>query len=64
MEVCASLTLRRLAIERDGLFGANPAEHAALAYYANSIAHLVGEATPAPNHDPEPVPALLAARPA
>ena len=56
------LTLRRLAIERDGLFAANPAEHAALAYYANSIAHLVGEAAPAPKH--ESVPALLAARPA
>lgn len=56
------LTLRRLAIERDGLFAANPAEHAALAYYANSIAHLVGEAAHAPER--EPVPALLAARPA
>lgn len=56
------LTLRRLATEHDGLFAANPAEHAALAYYANSIAHLVGEAAPAPER--EPAAALLAARPA
>jgi glycerol-3-phosphate O-acyltransferase len=38
------LTLRRLATERDALFSANPEERATLAYYANSIAHLIGEA--------------------
>jgi hypothetical protein len=27
--------------ERDGLFTANPAEQPLLAYYANSIAHLL-----------------------
>ena len=36
------LTLRHLAIERDGLFSANPQELKVLAYYANSIAHLCG----------------------
>ena len=56
------LTLRRLAIERDGLFSANSEELATLAYYANSIAHLVGETATAPAY--EPAPALLAARPA
>jgi glycerol-3-phosphate O-acyltransferase len=35
------LRLRHLVEERDGLFQANPAEAALLAYYANSIAHLV-----------------------
>ena len=35
------LRLRHLVEERDGLFRANPAEAALLAYYANSIAHLV-----------------------
>lgn len=34
------LTLRHLALERDGLLRANPAETRVLAYYANSIAHL------------------------
>ena len=35
------LTLRHLVTERQGLFVANPAELKILAYYANSIAHLV-----------------------
>ena len=35
------LTLRHLVEERDGLYRANPAELKVLAYYANSIAHLV-----------------------
>ena len=34
------LTLRRLVIEREGLFVPNPHELPLLAYYANSIAHL------------------------
>lgn len=48
------LTLRRLAIERDGLFSANPEEGITLAYYANSIAHLVGETAQAPAQDGAP----------
>jgi glycerol-3-phosphate O-acyltransferase len=40
------LTLRRLVIERDGLFAPNPRELPVLAYYANSIAHL-GDGPPA-----------------
>jgi glycerol-3-phosphate O-acyltransferase len=56
------LTLRRLAIECDGLFRANPEENATLAYYANSIAHLIGEPASAPAR--ELAPALLAAQPA
>jgi glycerol-3-phosphate O-acyltransferase len=35
------LTLRRLVLEKDGLFRANPAEAELLGYYANSIAHLL-----------------------
>jgi glycerol-3-phosphate O-acyltransferase len=35
------LRLRHLVEERDGLFSANPAEQPLLAYYANSIAHLL-----------------------
>ena len=35
------LTLRHLVTERQGLFMADPAELKVLAYYANSIAHLV-----------------------
>ena len=35
------LTLRHLARESDGLFAAEPGEMQALAYYANSIAHLL-----------------------
>src|SRR3970040_1931640 len=35
------LRLRHLVDETDGLFRANPAEATLLAYYANSIAHLV-----------------------
>jgi glycerol-3-phosphate O-acyltransferase len=36
-----TLTLRRLVLESDGLFRADPAERRLLAYYANSIAHLL-----------------------
>ncbi|MGL5361541.1 MAG: 1-acyl-sn-glycerol-3-phosphate acyltransferase [Bosea sp. (in: a-proteobacteria)] len=35
------LTLRRLVLEQDGLFTANPKESVLIAYYANSIAHHV-----------------------
>lgn len=35
------LTLRRLVLERDGLLRANPGEARLLAYYANSIVHLL-----------------------
>jgi glycerol-3-phosphate O-acyltransferase len=35
------LRLRRLVDERDGLYEARPAEQPLLAYYANSIAHLL-----------------------
>jgi glycerol-3-phosphate O-acyltransferase len=35
------LQLRHLVEEKDGLFAANPAESGLLAYYANSIAHLL-----------------------
>jgi glycerol-3-phosphate O-acyltransferase len=37
------LTLRRLVDAHDGAYAARPAERAALAYYAHSIAHLLGE---------------------
>jgi glycerol-3-phosphate O-acyltransferase len=36
------LTLRRLVDEADGLYRARPNEARLLAYYANSIAHLLG----------------------
>ncbi|HEX8392618.1 MAG TPA: 1-acyl-sn-glycerol-3-phosphate acyltransferase [Longimicrobium sp.] len=35
------LTLRRMVLETDGLYAANPEEGALLRYYANSIAHLI-----------------------
>jgi glycerol-3-phosphate O-acyltransferase len=35
------LRLRHLVDEKEGLFSANPSEIALLAYYANSIAHLL-----------------------
>jgi glycerol-3-phosphate O-acyltransferase len=35
------LTLRRLVAERDGMFAAVPEERPLLAYYANSVAHLL-----------------------
>ena len=35
------LTLRHLVLEEDGLFRINPVERAVVAYYANSIAHMV-----------------------
>jgi len=38
------LMLRHLVELRDGVYRANPAEHALLAYYANAIAHLVERA--------------------
>lgn len=40
------LTLRRLVEEREGLFTAVPGELPLLRYYANSIAHLFGDAAP------------------
>jgi len=42
------LTLRHLVIERDGLLAPAPGELAVLAYYANSIAHLVATAETGP----------------
>jgi glycerol-3-phosphate O-acyltransferase len=42
------LTLRRLALEEDGLFRAAPDQLDALLYYANSIAHLQGSGVSAP----------------
>jgi glycerol-3-phosphate O-acyltransferase len=36
------LVLRRIALEESGLYRANPDEHAIMAYYANSISHLLG----------------------
>jgi glycerol-3-phosphate O-acyltransferase len=42
------LTMRHLVLESDGLFAVNPDELAVLRYYANSIAHLLPAATPAP----------------
>lgn len=42
------LTLRNIALAEPGdQFRANPAERILLAYYANSIAHLVGQSAPA-----------------
>ena len=38
---CACCTLRRLVEEQDGLFRAREAELPLLAYYANSITHLL-----------------------
>ncbi|MEW6262964.1 MAG: 1-acyl-sn-glycerol-3-phosphate acyltransferase [Thermodesulfobacteriota bacterium] len=38
-EVLDTLKLRRLALEREGLFQADPAQHDLLKYYANSIEH-------------------------
>jgi len=35
------LTLRRLVVEADGLYSANPDELTLLGYYANSIAHFL-----------------------
>src|SRR6185295_13874198 len=35
------LTLRHLVVETDGLYAADPAQLPLLAYYANSIAHLI-----------------------
>jgi glycerol-3-phosphate O-acyltransferase len=42
------LTMRHLVLESDGLFAVNPDELVVLRYYANSIAHLLPAATPAP----------------
>lgn len=42
------LTLRHLVVERDGWLVPNPGELPVLAYYANSIAHLVEGPQPAP----------------
>jgi glycerol-3-phosphate O-acyltransferase len=38
------LVLRHLVLDRDGLYAANDAERPLLAYYANSIAHLLPRA--------------------
>ncbi|MEO8276718.1 MAG: 1-acyl-sn-glycerol-3-phosphate acyltransferase [Thermoanaerobaculia bacterium] len=46
------LTLRHLVVERDGLLATAPGEGAILAYYANSIAHLV-EAAEAKGNSPQ-----------
>jgi len=40
------LTLRRILLEDDGYLRVNPAEHGLLAYYANSIAHLLPDKAP------------------
>lgn len=40
-----TLMLRHLVEEHDGVYRANPKEHALLAYYANAIAHLVEKKT-------------------
>jgi hypothetical protein len=42
------MLLRHMVHERDGLYAADPAESALLAYYANSIAHLLQERALAP----------------
>ncbi len=41
-----TLSLRHLVEVDDGLIRANPAERALLAYYANAIAHLLGDKAP------------------
>ena len=43
------LTLRHLVTESDGLYRANPEEHALLAYYANAVAHLLPAETAEPD---------------
>jgi glycerol-3-phosphate O-acyltransferase len=43
-----TLTLRRLVELGDGVIRVNPAERALLAYYANAIAHLVGDKAASP----------------
>lgn len=48
------LTQRHIVEEKDGLFAARPEERLALAYYANSIGHLIGH----------PIPGKLAGTPA
>ena len=35
------LLLRRIVVEQDGLYGADPGERALLAYYANAIEPLL-----------------------
>jgi glycerol-3-phosphate O-acyltransferase len=52
-----TLTLRHLVRESEGLFTANPRELRVLAYYANSIAHLVPQVEPVrqPVGESEPV---------
>jgi glycerol-3-phosphate O-acyltransferase len=43
------LLLRHMVVLEDGVYRANPAERALLAYYANAVAHLLaGAATPVP----------------
>ncbi|HEX8832118.1 MAG TPA: 1-acyl-sn-glycerol-3-phosphate acyltransferase, partial [Longimicrobium sp.] len=55
-----TLTLRHLVHERDGLFTANPREMRVLAYYANSIAHLLAPPAATADASAEPVPAAAA----
>jgi glycerol-3-phosphate O-acyltransferase len=50
------LTLRRLVTESNGLYTAEPAELSLLAYYANSIAHLVAAAPPPSQGSASPSP--------
>ncbi len=35
------LTLRHMVVEKDGMFGLNPADRSLIEYYANSVAHLL-----------------------
>jgi glycerol-3-phosphate O-acyltransferase len=46
------LTLRRLVVERDGLLLPTPGDLPVLAYYANSVAHLVESAETRPPAEP------------
>ncbi|NND89460.1 MAG: glycerol-3-phosphate acyltransferase [Granulosicoccus sp.] len=52
------LTLRRILVEENGVYSANPAERGIIAYYANSIAHLFSEqrAMAEPPGSPAPPP--------
>jgi glycerol-3-phosphate O-acyltransferase len=57
------LTLRRLVVEQDGLYRPTESELDVLRYYANSIAHLLPEQTPAPPSPPAVASALGEPRP-
>lgn len=54
-----TLTLRHLVTETQGLFSANPRELRVLAYYANSIAHLLPRAEREAELEPVPVPVAV-----